>query len=768
MFELVVPNAKRIPKSIMFESVCKLPLASDGAWLFECGTAGAHESLLGTFQRMGCAMPNFEKHYELGSLLGTGSFAKVFYAEHLQTGLPVAAKIVCQEDPKDAALMKEVCMLRRACHPSVLRFLGLFIGTDPIGNMPAWIIITEFVGGGELFTRVRENGPLPEPRAASIAAQLLSALTTLHSRGIVHRDIKTENVILADIERDEVKLVDFGLAAPVWDAEAMITRCGTPGYVAPEVLRSEKYGCKVDCFSVGVLLYILLVGQGPFRGRAGGDLNDMLVRNMRGKIKMCKIEHLSQEAQDLLLCLLDPNPALRPMAAESLQHPWFASFGDRLHGIAELSTDVIAGEVCQNTFTSLCVEAQDRQEIEDMMEDLPTEAEISCLPKILRSQTPIWADMQEALTNLRACGASPRTTMRDSRRYSNTYSQDICKDSCMPGERLSKQLLGGRLSGLDVSNSERLSLRLTGDRRTSRIRHDGVTQRTSDYFTHLQEDPRCDSGRVSAHKDSSRRSSRDKVPSFADLRDLAECDVWCSSENHRKSRGWRDREKEATEQPTEHATDGRNWTSERHARTRTFSQEFPEPLGSDLWQESDSYKNDVSQSKRRASKDKRTVQSRGSAPTSGLRSLRPLGQRRDLPTSKQSTESAPAQFAGGSAVAVVRTLRPAATTAIAKDLSAQAMETAKSSIAEKATLQPCPPKDLQESCKKSVIMLDSVLKKSAEVVSSPIPPSENLIAEDTKHGPFCRARTRPGRVYSFDNTEEASSQVEANEEVCSL
>lgn len=338
----------------------------------------------------------------------------------------------------------------------------------------------------------------------------------------------------------------------------------------------------------------------------------------------------------------------------------------------------------------------------------------------------------------------------------------------MPGERLSKQLLGGRLSGLDVSNSERLSLRLTGDRRTSRIRHDGVTQRTSDYFTHLQEDPRCDSGRVSAHKDSSRRSSRDKVPSFADLRDLAECDVWCSSENHRKSRGWRDREKEATEQPTEHPTDGRTWTSERHARTRTFSQEFPEPLGSDLWQESDSYNNDVSQSKRRASKHKRTVQSRGSAPTSGLRSLRPLGQRRDIPTSKQSTESAPAQFAGGNAVAVVRTLRPAATTAIAKDLSAQAMETAKSSITEKATMQPCPPKDLQESCKKSVIMLDSVLKKSAEAVSSPIPPSENLIAEDTKHGPFCRARTRPGRVYSFDNTEETSSQVEANEEVCSL
>jgi serine/threonine protein kinase len=486
LLRIILPAREMVPEALCLSGVHVVPSKLDGVWMFECSRASTLQHLVDELQRAGCAAHGFEDHYVLGELLGEGSFAQVYYAEEKRTGLPVAAKMVARGNvTKDAALMKEVCILRRANHQSVLKFHRLYMGVDPVKGDKVWIIVTEFVGGGELFDRVRNEGPLPEDRAASIIMQLLSALRCLHQRGIVHRDIKTENVILIDSEADEVKLVDFGLATPEMDAEAMATRCGTPGYIAPEVLRNEKYGRKVDCFSVGVLLYILLVGHGPFRGKG---MEDMLTKNLQCKVDLKKLMHLSAEARDLVLRLLSPHPQLRLTAGQSLDHPWFvkvsssqkvsysliqASKAEHDNSLtkskerrlkASCSNDLnalplLAMEPDTQLLMSAEMDAHRAQEVADV--------DINTVP-LLRSQTPIFADMQTVLSTLRCQGLSPRATTNDQSSLAESCATEVSTMDTQGNE--------GRVSG-------RVTGRLTG-RMTGLSTMDGrQSERTSHYFT---------------------------------------------------------------------------------------------------------------------------------------------------------------------------------------------------------------------------------------------------------------------------------------------
>lgn len=119
-------------------------------------------------------------------------------------------------------------------------------------------LILELLHGGELFERIIKKGIYTEKDAAILMEKLLGALECMHSKHIMHRDIKPENLILKDMENNyDVKIADFGLATAVTQGEYLFKRCGTPGYVAPEILADEKYDQKVDIFSAGVILYIL-------------------------------------------------------------------------------------------------------------------------------------------------------------------------------------------------------------------------------------------------------------------------------------------------------------------------------------------------------------------------------------------------------------------------------------------------------------------------------------------------------------------------------
>ncbi len=143
----------------------------------------------------------------------------------------------------------------------------------------------------------------------------------LHSNNIVHRDLKPENLIFRDENLNSLVIIDFGLSTTCKD-EPLTTRCGSPGYVAPEILNNLGYGCKADIFSLGVILYILLTSKFVFNAK---DYNDILRKN-----KQCKVifpsklwDGLSPEAKDICQAMLQKSADNRISASDALEHPWF-------------------------------------------------------------------------------------------------------------------------------------------------------------------------------------------------------------------------------------------------------------------------------------------------------------------------------------------------------------------------------------------------------------------------------------------------------------
>jgi serine/threonine protein kinase len=129
------------------------------------------------------------------------------------------------------------------------------------------------VTGGELFDEIVGRGSIPEKETAAIVEKILLAINYLHENGIVHRDLKPENLLLSEKSGNaQIKISDFGLSKIFNDAEVMKTACGTPGYVAPEVLRRQGYSKEVDLWSLGVITYILLCGYPPFFDQKNAEL----------------------------------------------------------------------------------------------------------------------------------------------------------------------------------------------------------------------------------------------------------------------------------------------------------------------------------------------------------------------------------------------------------------------------------------------------------------------------------------------------------------
>ena len=142
--------------------------------------------------------------------------------------------------------------MRGLDHESIIKLYEVYESPQHI------YLVLELLKGGELFNKITKKSQYSEKSACALIKKLLSALNYLHSKGIMHRDLKLENLILKQEDNDiDVKIVDFGLAAIINTTDWLFKRCGTPGYVAPEVLADEKYDQKVDVFSAGVILYIM-------------------------------------------------------------------------------------------------------------------------------------------------------------------------------------------------------------------------------------------------------------------------------------------------------------------------------------------------------------------------------------------------------------------------------------------------------------------------------------------------------------------------------
>eukprot|EP00164_Ancoracysta_twista_P000682 GFYU01000904.1.p1 GENE.GFYU01000904.1~~GFYU01000904.1.p1 ORF type:complete len:341 (-),score=124.09 GFYU01000904.1:360-1382(-) len=272
------------------------------------------------------AKSKIEKTYEIGQELGSGSFATVRKCRHKSENKEYAVKVISKASMKKASeqelLDNEVDILRKCDHPNILHLKETYNGKRN------FYIVTELLSGGDVFDRIEEIGHITEQDAADLARALLDGLSYIHAKDIVHRDLKPENLLMSDKTHfDEVKLADFGLSKLMDNDQQLKTACGTPHYIAPEILdrafgsTSGGYGPEVDMWSAGVILYIVLCGYPPFHH----DNTPMLFKKIRkGKFEFPSPEwdHVSDSAKDLLRSLMEVNVSKRITAEEALDHDW--------------------------------------------------------------------------------------------------------------------------------------------------------------------------------------------------------------------------------------------------------------------------------------------------------------------------------------------------------------------------------------------------------------------------------------------------------------
>merc|ERR1712063_87329 len=265
----------------------------------------------------------FAEKYTVGEILGRGAFSTVKEVTSKRSGRKYAVKII---DKKNVGqdmqrLRTEIEILTRVKHPNIINLKEIMEDDDTL------YIITELVTGGELFDKIVELGAYTEADAAELVAKMVSAIDYLHSMNIVHRDLKPENLLLKDINNiAEVKLADFGLSKIVSDGvqkQMMQTACGTPGYVAPEVLTADGYDKEVDLWSIGVITYILLCGFPPFYNE---HLPILFESIMKAEYDYPEDywDEISDTAKNFIDRLLVVDPTKRMTTGEALAHPWLA------------------------------------------------------------------------------------------------------------------------------------------------------------------------------------------------------------------------------------------------------------------------------------------------------------------------------------------------------------------------------------------------------------------------------------------------------------
>jgi calcium/calmodulin-dependent protein kinase I len=263
-------------------------------------------------------MSALTEKYELREELGRGAFSIVKLAVEKSTGIHYAVKMIKKDSVGQDfnRLQTEMEILKKVQHPNIIALKEI------IDTKNCLFIVTELVTGGELFDKIVELGSYSEKDAALLVSKIVSAIAYLHSLGIVHRDLKPENLLLKDETTvSEVKLADFGLSKIVSQQVIMQTACGTPGYVAPEILQARGYDKEVDMWSIGVITYILLCGFPPFYNEKLQLLFEQIMR-ADYDFPVDYWSEISENAKDFIRKLLVVEPSKRLNSEQALQHPW--------------------------------------------------------------------------------------------------------------------------------------------------------------------------------------------------------------------------------------------------------------------------------------------------------------------------------------------------------------------------------------------------------------------------------------------------------------
>ncbi|KAF8993679.1 kinase-like domain-containing protein [Cyathus striatus] len=307
-------------------------------------------------------------YYDIGTELGKGSFATVMKAMCRRTGEWYAVKMIHERasrngthqrkgNSNNTVFAREISIMEKLRHPNICQLKEVFFQANNEINL-----VLELVEGGDLLEYILKNNGLGEVDAQHITYQVCQALAYIHSKGVAHRDLKPENILLTDHRPPIVKVADFGLAKAVDSMTMLRTMCGTPSYLAPEVVKQqneEGYDNLVDSWSVGVIVFSMLTNAAPF-------IEDENQPDIRTRIAERRVDwsilrnaDVSERAEDFIRCLLQDNPHYRMSLAEAKNHPWLATYippitigsGDQSETPAfgrypfETSTDEIPGMI---------------------------------------------------------------------------------------------------------------------------------------------------------------------------------------------------------------------------------------------------------------------------------------------------------------------------------------------------------------------------------------------------------------------------------------
>ena len=273
---------------------------------------------------------NPSKKYKPIQLIGSGSFGSVYEAKNTIFQNTVALKVI-KKDPNneldEQEIRNEIDILKKLSHPNIVKIYEFYISNSH------YYIVTEFCKDGELFSYIKNK--YSENQLAVLFYQVFSGLWYLHDHKILHRDIKLENIMISKKEKDNVtgeelfwaKIIDFGTAKIFEKNKKERDVVGSSYYIAPEVLK-QNYNEKCDTWSVGVILYMMLVGRAPFDGK---DDEEIICKINSGEYnsKEPRLLKHSPEVRDLVKKLLQKDTNKRYSAQEALNHPWFQKFGGR-------------------------------------------------------------------------------------------------------------------------------------------------------------------------------------------------------------------------------------------------------------------------------------------------------------------------------------------------------------------------------------------------------------------------------------------------------
>merc|ERR1719469_850989 len=278
--------------------------------------------------------------YQILSVIGKGSFATVRKGKHRETKEKVAIKIMSKKKMNEedvAALQNEIEIMRQVNHPNIVNMSAVY------EDKAHHCLVMELMQGGELFDHIITKTNFSEQEAHKFMVPLFDAMMYCHDMGIVHRDLKPENLLFCskDLSNATIKISDFGLARYISSADLATTTCGTPGYVAPEILKKTVYDHRCDYWSMAVVMFIMLSGTPPFFDDNQFELFE-IIKTGKYSFDAPAWADVSEEAKNLIKGLLVVNPDHRMTKEQIKYDPWirgdFAKSSKKLNILESMRT----------------------------------------------------------------------------------------------------------------------------------------------------------------------------------------------------------------------------------------------------------------------------------------------------------------------------------------------------------------------------------------------------------------------------------------------